>query len=77
MARFSFPLNDTQVALLNLSEKLSEEELHDLKQLIIAFKARHLALLANKVWDEKGWKQEKMQNFLEMHMRTPYKKSLQ
>lgn len=72
MADLSFPLNDTQVALLKLSEHLSEEELRDLKQLIIAFKARRLALLADKVWTEKGWTQETMQTFLQTHLRTPY-----
>lgn len=73
MANLSFPLNDTQVALLKLSEQLSEEELQDLKQLIIALKARRLALLTDKVWEEKGWTQETMQTFLQAHLRTPYK----
>lgn len=75
MANLSFPLNDMQVALLKLSEQLSEEELRDLKQIIIAFKARRLALLADKVWEEKGWTQETMQTFLQTHLRTPYKTS--
>lgn len=75
MANLSFPLNDMQVALLKLSEQLSEEELRDLKQIIIAFKARRLALLADKVWEEKGWTQETMQTFLQTHLRTLYKTS--
>lgn len=73
MSDIQFPLNETQVALLKLSEKLSESELRELKKLIIAFKARRLAQLADKVWDEKGWTQETMQAFLQEHMRTPYK----
>jgi len=56
-ADIHFPLNETQLALLKLSENISEEEMQDLKRLIIAFKARRLAQLADKVWDEKGWSQ--------------------
>lgn len=73
MTDIQFPLNETQVALLKLTEHLSEEEIRDLKKLIIAFKARRLAQLADKVWDEKGWTQETMQAFLKTHLRTPYK----
>ncbi|MCB0524129.1 MAG: hypothetical protein R2778_18985 [Saprospiraceae bacterium] len=73
MADIQFPLNETQIALLKLSENLSEEELQDLKRLIIALKAQRLSQLANKVWDEKGWTQETMEVFLKTHMRTPYK----
>ncbi len=73
MADIQFPLNETQIALLKLSENLSEEEMQTLKRLIIAFKAQRLAQLANKVWDEKGWTQETMDTFLSTHMRTPYK----
>ena len=67
-----FPLNDVQVSLLRLTEKLPNEELLALQKLIIAFKAQRLAALADKVWEEKGWSQETMQAFLETHMRTPY-----
>ena len=73
MADIHFPLNETQLALLKLSENLSEAEMQDLKRLIIAFKAKRLAQLADKVWDEKGWTQETMDAFLNTHMRTPYK----
>lgn len=73
MQSIEFPLNEVQISLLKLTENLSEEELMDLKKLIIAFKARKLVQLADKVWDEKGWTQETMQEFLKTHMRTPYK----
>ncbi len=72
MADIHFPLNETQVALLKLTENLSAEEVQALKQLIIAFKSRRLAQLADKVWDEKGWTQETMEAFLSAHLRTPY-----
>lgn len=72
MDTIQFPLNELQVALLKLTAQLSEAELKELKQLIIAFKARRLSQLADKVWDEKGWTQETMEQFLQTHMRTPY-----
>jgi len=31
-------------------------------------------MLADQVWDEKGWTEETMEQFLNTHMRTPYKK---
>jgi hypothetical protein len=67
-----FPLNEVQVSLLKLTENLSEEELKNLKKIIIAFKAQRLAALTDKVWEEKGWTEETMQTFLNTHMRTPY-----
>ena len=73
MQTIQFPLNDLQVSLLKLTERLREEELQALKKLIIAFKARRLAQIADSVWDEKGWTQATMQQFLQTHMRTPYR----
>ena len=73
MVPVQFPLNEVQISLLRLSESLGEEELLELKKLIIAFKAHRLALLADKVWQEKGWSEQTMKRFLETHMRTPYK----
>lgn len=69
----AFPLNEVQISLLKLTENLREDEVQDLKKLIIAFKARRIALLADKVWQEKGWTEDTMQQFLETHMRTPSK----
>ena len=69
-ATIQFPLNEVQVTLLKLTENLSEEELKKLKRVIIAFKAQRLTELVDKVWDEKGWTEETMQNFLDTHVRT-------
>lgn len=73
MKSIEFPLNEVQISLLKLTENLKEDELQDLKRLIVAFKARRLAMLADRVWDEKGWTEETMEQFLNTHMRTPYK----
>jgi hypothetical protein len=71
-ADFQFPLNEVQMSLLRLTENLPEDELIALKKLLIAFKAQRLAALTDKVWDEKGWTEATMQEFLNTHMRTPY-----
>jgi hypothetical protein len=68
-----FPLNELQVSLLKMTENLQEDELQDFKRLLIAYKAQRLAVLADRVWEEKGWSDQIMQNFLNTHMRTPYK----
>ena len=70
-SNIQFLLNEVQVSLLRLTEKLPHEELLALQKLIIAFKAQCLSALADQVWDEKGWTQETMQTFLNTHMRTP------
>lgn len=71
-ATIQYPLNDVQMTLLKLTDNLSENELKTLKKLIIAFKAQRLSELIDNVWDEKGWSEETMQQFLQTHMRTPY-----
>ena len=72
MQSIKFPLNEVQVSLLKMTEHLSEQELVALKKLLIAFKAQRLAMLADQVWEEKGWTQETMDEFLKTHMRTAY-----
>ncbi len=66
-SNIQFPLNEVQVSLLRLTEKLPHEELLALQKLIIAFKAQRLSALADQVWDEKGWTQETMEMFLNTH----------
>jgi hypothetical protein len=73
MNTIQFPLNEVQVSLLKMTEQLREDEIQELKRLIIAYKAQRLAMMADKVWDEKGWSEQNMQDFLAKHLRTPYK----
>jgi len=73
MSDISLPLKPEQVSLLKLTDQLNETELKELRQLIIAYKAQRLAMLADQVWEEKGWSDETMDAFLKEHMRTPYK----
>ncbi len=73
MQSLKFPLNEVQISLLKLTEKMSVEELQDLRKLILAYKAQRLAMLADEIWEAKGWTQETMNQFLNTHLRTPYK----
>lgn len=66
-------LSNAQLELLKLfADDLSVEELADLKRILLAYKLQRVVQLADKVWDEKGWTQDTMDNFLNTHMRTPY-----
>lgn len=62
-----------QLELLKLfSRDLSEEDLKAIKRLIVRYLAEKTTYLADQVWEEKGWTNEDMDQFLETHMRTPY-----
>jgi len=68
------PLSNLQLELLKVfSHQLSEEDLLKVKALLAAFFAQKSIEAANKVWDEKGWDQEKADTLLRTKLRTPYK----
>ena len=74
MSSLNVPLTNAQLEVVQLfSLNLSEEELKDLKRLLIAYKAARLFRKADEVWEAKGWTQETMDKFLQTHLRTPYK----
>jgi plasmid replication initiation protein len=54
------------------SKNKNEKELSDIRKLISLYYAKLATLEADKVWDEKGWTNETMEEFLKTHMRTPY-----
>lgn len=64
------PLTNGQLELLKiLSRDLSEEDLLALRRLLGQFFAQRATEAANKVWDEKGWTNETMEEFLNTKMR--------
>jgi hypothetical protein len=68
-------LSNAQVEILKLlADDLSEAELADLKKILLAYKLQRVVQLADKAWDEKGWSQETMNQFLHTHLRTPYQR---
>lgn len=76
MEQINYPLSNMQLELLKLfSRDIEEHELREIKQLIVKYLSNKLAAEMDKVWDEKGWTNETMDEFLNTHMRTPYNKA--
>jgi hypothetical protein len=73
MSSLNTPLTNAQLEVVQMfSLNLSEDELQELKSLLIAYKAARLSRKADEVWEAKGWNQDTMDKFLQTHMRTPY-----
>lgn len=74
MSSLNIPLTNAQLEVVQLfSLNLSEEELQELKRLLIAYKAARLLRKTDEVWETKSWTQETMDKFLQTHLRTSYK----
>lgn len=68
-------LNKTQLEILQMfRSELAEEELKELKRMFTEFLAKKAEILANRVWEEKGWSNEEMKRISQEHLRTPYKR---
>lgn len=66
-------LNKHQLEILKLfSSNLDDNDLVEIKQLIVQYLADKLTKEADRVWDEKGWTNEDMERLLNTHQRTPY-----
>ena len=69
-----FPLNEVQLELLKLfAEPISEEELLEVKNLLVKWRFQKLKAAANQVWQEKGWTEKDMNELLRANLRKPYK----
>ncbi len=67
------PLSNMQLELLKVfSHDLKEQELLEIKQLLVQLFAKRAIQAANQVWDEKGWTDEDVDRMLQTKMRTPY-----
>jgi len=67
------PLNDQQLEILKLfSRELDEEDLREIKGLIVKYLAQKVSRLADEAWEKNNWTDEDMERLLEMHERTPY-----
>jgi len=71
----STKLSNLQLELLKLfSRNISDEQLLEIKEILSAYFAELATREMDKLWEEKGWTQETMEQWLREHMRTPYKK---
>jgi len=67
-------LTNAQLELLKLfSRDVPEEDLIELKQLIVNYLAEKLGQKADEIWEEKGWTNEDMKRMSREHIRTLYK----
>jgi len=66
-------LNPTQLHLLKMfSFAKTDEALFEIKKAISAYFAQKVEEDMDKLWDDGLWSQEKNENILKEHLRTPY-----
>ncbi|MBK9014395.1 MAG: hypothetical protein IPM82_10055 [Saprospiraceae bacterium] len=66
-------LSNLQIELLKVfSRNVSDEDVLEIRRLLIRYFAEKAIHAANKVWDEKGWTNEDAERMLHEHMRTTY-----
>ena len=66
-------LNQAQMDFLRLlSHFTKEEEVKELNYLVCEYYARKVDEEMDRLWDEGKWSEEKIQETLQEHLRTPY-----
>ena len=74
MAATSAGLNKAQLGIMRLlSHFNSEEQVQELNDLICSYYARKVDDEMDRLWDEGKWSQEKIEETLHEHLRTPYR----
>lgn len=75
MAETQTGFTNAQVELINLfSLELDEEQLAKLKKLLLQFRADELSKEADRIWNQKGFSKEMIDDLIHQKLRTPYKK---
>lgn len=65
------PLSNLQLELLKVfSHQLNDEEVVDLKKMLVTFFAQRAISQANKTWDKEGWNDTDVDRMLATKMRT-------
>lgn len=66
-------LNQYQLEILKLfSRKLNDNDLLEIKRLIVKYLAGKVTDMADEIWDKNNWTDEDMEKLLNTHKRTPY-----
>lgn len=61
----STPLNKAQLELLKLFSRVNDEkELNDIKDMVVQYYAKKLLDETDRLWDERGYTQETMNQWL-------------
>ncbi len=67
-------LNMVQIQLLQLfARQMAENELADVKEMLVAYYDRKITEEADKLWEQRGMSSETMNELLNTHIRSPYK----
>lgn len=68
-------MSNLQLELLRLyATDISEEDLLNIKQLLVEYFAEKITRQMDELWDEKGWTNDTMREWASGHIRTPYPK---
>jgi len=51
---------------------MEDNDLIEIKRLIVRYLAAKVTRMADEVWEEKGWTNDDMHRLLHTHKRTPY-----
>lgn len=66
-------LNPTQLHLLRMfSYAKDEDSLNEIKEAMAAYFAKRVEDEMDELWEQGLWDQEKNENLLKEHLRTPY-----
>lgn len=66
-------LNSHQLEILKLfSRELDDNDLIEIKRLIVKYLAKKITKMADDVWEKNNWTDEDMEKILKTHKRTPY-----
>jgi hypothetical protein len=75
MTKIQAPLSEPQLELLQMfARPVDVADWQNIKVIITQYFADKAIEEANKVWDNEGWDNAKIQELLSSHLRTPYKK---
>ena len=68
-------LSNLQLELLKtFSREVSDEDVQEIKRLITQYFGQKAMKEADRVWEEQGWDDKKVDELLNTHLRTPYDK---
>ncbi len=73
-AALPVPFNSAQLEILRLfAEGVSDEEMNQLRQILIDFRFNRVTALADKILDEKGWTAKDLAKNAQKIKRTSFK----
>lgn len=69
-------LTNLQLELLRIfSRELTEQQLLEIRALLVNYFSEKISDQMDELWDKNGWTEETMKEWTQEHMRTPYKPS--